>query len=272
MSLTASRVLALRLAGAGALALALLATAGCTAAPTTSVPIVPFDEREATEFHLGDCFSIADFDAIDIEPDERLRCDEPHNTEIVGLLEDFDGVPFTGTEALDDAVFPQCFDAIREGVTEALDELPLVTSYTGRLADDSDNIEGPILCLMFTRNGDILTDSTFVADPHDVIGDYVYLHRLEPGSCFTLGEQGNLALPADCESGTLMFLGVIASPSEGGEWPGVDELRLERNEGCADLIPEDDDSIDPATLSGTIPQLGDWLRGATDITCDVEVI
>lgn len=265
------RNVALRLAGAGALVLGLLATAGCTAAPTTSTPIVPFDERDATEFALGDCFSIADFDVIDIEPEERLPCDEPHNTEVVGLLEQFDGEPFTGTEALDDAVYPACFDAIRDGITDALDELPLVTSYTGRLADDSDTIEGPVLCLMFTRNGDILTDSVFVTDPHDVIGDYVYLHRLEVGDCFTLGEQGNMALPADCESGTLMFLGVIPSTSEGEEWPGVDELRLQRNEGCVELIP-DDDSIDPGSLSGTIPQLGDWLRGATDITCDVEVI
>jgi hypothetical protein len=267
MSMNASRNVATRTALSATLALALLATAGCTAAPTTT--IVPFDEREATEFYVGDCFSIGNFDSIDIEPDERLRCDDPHNTEVVALLDEFDGEPFIGTEALDDAVYPECFAAITSGITEELDELPLVTSYTGRLADDSDTIEGPILCLMFTRNGDILTDSAFVSDPHDIIGDYRYLHRLGVGDCFTLGEQGNLALPAECESGTLMFLGLI--DAEGEEWPGVDELKEQRDSGCADLIP-DDDRIDPASLSGTIPQLGDWLRGAHTITCDVVVV
>ena len=229
---------------------------------------MPFDEREATEFYPGDCFSISDFDNIAIEPDERLRCDEPHNSEIIALLDEFDGEPYTGTEDLEDVVYPLCFDAITAGITEDLDEIPLVTSFTGELAAD-DIIDGPILCLVFTRNGDILTDSAFVTDPHAIIGDYVYLHRLEVGDCFTLGEQGNLALPAECESGALMFLGVIAS--EGDEWPGIDELRDQRRAGCTELIP-DDDRIDPASLSGTVPQLGDWLRGARDITCDVAVI
>jgi len=255
----------IRMLSVGVAALGLVAIAGCTAAP--SVAIVPFDERDDTQLYVGDCFAGQDVDALDLQPEGRIACTEPHNVEVVGLLDEFDGEPLPGEDEINDVFYPGCFDAITAGIAGPLDELPLIPSYTGDLAAD-DTIDGSVVCLLYTRNGDIVTDSAFVKNPHDIIGDYRLLNRLEVGECFTLKTQNNIGLPVECESGVLMFLGTV--PSDGDDYPGVDDLRLQRNEKCAELIP-DDDRIDRTTLSGTVPGDSDWLRGARDITCDVEI-
>ena len=256
---------------AGVLALAALAAlAGCaTVAPAPAVELVPFAERDATELYLGDCFSLADLEGLRLRPEERVPCETGHNVEVVGLLPQFDGEPLPAADVLEETIYPLCFEQIVAHITPDLDGLPLVTSFTGDLAADGSTIEGPIACVLFTRNGDILTDSAFVTDPHDLVGEWRLLSLLEPGTCFTLQAQNNLGLPTECESGTLMFLGVVQARD--GDWPGTDELRVQRDAGCAALIP-DDDRIAPATLSGTVPGVSDWLRGVRDITCDVEVI
>jgi hypothetical protein len=246
----------------------LLAIAGCASAPTAE--LVPFADRASDELYLGDCFSLGlALDELDLDPAERVPCDSPHDTEVVALLTEFDGTPLPPADELDLLVYPGCFERIEATIDGTLEDLPLVTSFTGDLAADGETIEGAIACLLFTRNGDILTDSAFAVAPRDLVGEWRLLSLLEPGTCFTLRAQNNLGLPGDCESDTLMFLGVVEA--EAGDFPGTDALRVQRDAGCADLVP-DDPRIDPATLSGTVPGLSDWLRGVRVITCDVRVI
>lgn len=260
----------LRAAAGGILALALLALTGC-GAPTPTIDLVPFADRSADEFYPGDCFSVADIDNPGLAPADRVPCDTAHNLEIVGLLPEFDGtpIPADGLE-FDEQVFPKCFEFIEASISGALVELPLVPSYTGSLAADNVTIEGPVLCTLLTRNGDILENSAFLVPPRELLGDWTLLTELEAGTCFTLKAQNNIGLPAECESGTLMYLGFVEAAQD-DEFPGTESLRRQRDEGCAELIP-DDDRIASGTLSGTVPGDGDWRRGVRALTCDVEVI
>lgn len=257
-------------AAAGCLGVVLLAACSPSAPPATGTEVVPFDERDPEQFTVGDCFSGADLEALDFEPDERVTCDTSHNLEVVGLLTDFDGEPLPGTDEIDETFFPPCIEQITERVIGAVDELPVAASYTGDLAADGVSIDGPVLCIVYTRNGDLLTGSVLVTDAHELIGEFRLIKRLDPGTCFTLDAQNNLGLPAPCAAGTLKYLGAVESAF--AEYPGEDALKAERDERCAELLPPDDDQIDPATLLGTIPVSPDWYRGDTTITCDVEVI
>ncbi len=256
-----------RTLGVAAISLALIALTAC--APSTKVPIVPFAERATDELSLGDCFSVPDVEALDLVPDERIPCDEPHNVEVVGLLAQFDGEPLPEAGQIDPTMFPPCFDAIKAGVLGPVEELPLYASYEGSLADDG-TIDGPVSCLLITSNGPIATGSVFTSPSHELVGDYRLAQLLERGTCFTIEKQVTLALVSECESGVLMFLGGVEA--EGGdEFPGEDEMRSQRAEVCPPLVPDDDDRIDPDSWSGNLPGLSAWGLGARIITCDVEV-
>jgi len=254
----------------GVLALGLLALTGCAASAPT-IDLVPFADRSADEFYPGDCFSVTDIDNPALVPSDRIPCDTAHNLEIVGLLPEFDAtpIPADGLE-FDEQVFPKCFEFIEASIDGALVDLPLVPSYTGTLAADNVTIDGPVLCTLLTRNGDILEDSAFLVPPRELLGEWTLLTELEAGTCFTLKAQNNIGRPAECESGTLMYLGFVEAAQD-DEFPGTESLRRQRDEGCAELIP-DDDRIASGTLSGTVPGEGDWRRGVRALTCDVEVI
>lgn len=244
-----------------------LVLAGCTAAPApTGDDPVPFDERADDTAYPGDCFDIGGADDTFFDPIERIPCGDPHDLEVVAVLPQFDGTALLPELEMEALVRPLCIEQLDAVVASPLTELPLVTGYTGWLGDDDVTITGSIACTVFTENGEILSGSVLENDPHDVIGDWRLLRRLDVGDCFVLGEQGDLGMPTACAPGELMYLGAFDVAD--GEYPGTDGLRELRTEGCLPLLPQ---GVVPESLSGTFPTDDQWAIGVRTISCDAVV-
>ncbi len=198
-----------------------------------------------------------------------VPCGEPHASEFVGFAPSpWEILPDDAEEA-----FAAMSAACRPFVEEFLDRpLNLPGPGMGTSVDAAglgEPVNGDIECYVTTGGDETLIGLIAEVGLEAALNGVVVIYDLEPGSCFLLGEDAYaFGAPVDCgDPDALMHLGSFAAAD--GPYPGEDELRAIRAEGCAQVMADSGLAADPATVSGTFPDEVEWKRqDQRFITCD----
>ena len=234
---------------------------------TTTTEVDPTDGATSiSELSVGDCFVLDDDSEITL--DQPVDCETPHDAEVSALLEPrVDEIP----DDPGSVFYPMCISAFNEATgTEPGVVTGLLTAYTIDGSKGSEP-ESDLACLSITRNKESLVGSIAESGPAAVLDGWQPLEDFEPGDCFILGDQTNVGSPSDCVEDTFTYIGSFVV--EGDEYPGEDEMRAQRKQGCDALFESSDLEGNPDDVSGTFPDFVTWTYSmSSTITCDVPVV
>lgn len=218
--------------------------------------------------------SIQDQDASDNETYFAISCDEPHNAELVAVVEPpADTLPSDADEAVI-LFYEVCESSVAEATGADLFRPGVSIGFDvpGALGEA---YEGPIAC--YATFASTAWVGSFQDLPlAEILGDQVIIADLAPGDCFVFADDSfdsGLVVACD-EPGALMSVGYYEAADR--PYPPLEELRAERAERCAEVLVasgliESGVAGDPSSLSGSFPSEGAWnVPGRRYVTCDIE--
>lgn len=196
----------------------------------------------------GDC--IVGGGASDIAGVVVVPCDEPHDSQVVGVFDlPVARAPYAGRTAVVAYASDSCrgWYEVNTGKSSFVEDRPLRLIYpspeTWRAGDRR------VVCTVGPG------DRTKTDDLHAPT-DRVVWEKIDAGGCY-LGDFDFLSLqPVDCERSDFVVEHVIKlDPEIGIEYPGIEPLRVQALEACRDLE------------SSAIPTPASWEAGDRQIVC-----
>lgn len=204
------------------------------------------------------------------ESQTEVDCSDGHNVEFAGTVPaPFDTWPETEAET-ELALLMACIDVVETHYGRPL--LPVLRLAALPVADP--DYGGPadtsVDCYARTQNG-YPAFTGFVPDIglEAALGDIILIADLEPGTCFTWipPDFYSFGYTVDCTSdGAIVHIGTFIG--EDRPYPGLDELRIERQAKCQELLEASGLSVDEATILGTVPTEFMWGLDVRLITCE----
>lgn len=243
---------------------------------SSETDLVDIEEPAGFVFGAADpvCSIVGD-DGSGNEAYFEASCDEPHNAELVALIEPpGETLPDDGAEAVI-LFYEMCLAPVTEATGADLFRPGVAIGFNvaGSLGEA---YEGPIAC--YATFGSVGWVGSFQdLSLAEVLDGQVIIADLDPGDCFVFAEDAfNSGYEASCdEPGALMSVGQFEAADQ-PSYPGGDALRAERAIRCGEILTasglmQSGVAGDPATLSGTFPEEGTWnVPGLRVVTCDIE--